>query len=160
MTDVARPPSNAHQLESLGGLIADWAAEQQAENPAVLSVDHDAHQRRWIIRLQGDEKGVFAVWLTLGQRSLTYESYVLPAPEENPAAFYEHLLRRNERLVGVAFTLGAEDAVYLRGRCPNPWVDANELDRILGTLYEAVERCFRTALRLGFGSRLPPELRA
>lgn len=158
MTEVARPPSSEQQLLQLGGLIADWAAEQLAENPAVLSVEHDSDQRRWIMRLQGDEKGVFAVWLTLGQRSLAYESYLLPAPEENPAAFYEHLLRRNEKLVGAAFAIGAEDAVYLRGRCPNLWIDADELDRIVGTLYEAVERCFLTALRLGFGSRLPAHL--
>jgi Putative bacterial sensory transduction regulator len=156
-TDAGEPP-NASQLQQLAGLIAEWAAQQLAENPTVLSVEHDPHERRWIMRLHGDEKGVFAVWFTLDQRSLAYESYLLPAPEENQAAFYEHLLRRNEKLVGVAFAIGAEDAVYLMGRCPNAWVEANELDRILGTVYEAVERCFRIALRLGFGSRLPPNL--
>ncbi|MFN0027345.1 MAG: YbjN domain-containing protein [Acidimicrobiales bacterium] len=160
MIDAARQPSSPEELTRLGNLIAAWAAEQLADNPAVLSVEHDANERRWILRLEGDEKGVFAVWFTLGQRSLAYETYLLPAPEENPAAFYEHLLRRNETLKGVAFTIGAEEALYLKGRCPNAWVDADELDRILGTLYEAVERCFRTALRVGFGSRLPPHLQA
>ncbi len=158
MTDSGRPPSTAVELRLLGELLAEWAEEQLSENPSVLSVEHDPAVRRWIMRLQGDEKGVFAVWFTLGQRSLTYESYVLPAPMDNHAQFYEHLLRRNEKLVGAHFSIGAEDAVYLRGTVPNTWLDADELDRVLGTLYEAVERCFRAALRLGFGSQLPPHL--
>ena len=55
------------------------------------------------------------MWLTLGQRTLRYETYVMPAPEENAAELYEHLLRRNERLVGAHFSIGIEDAVFLRG---------------------------------------------
>ena len=39
-----------------------------------------------------------AFWLISQQ--LGAETYVMPAPEENHAAFYEHLLRRNDGLVG------------------------------------------------------------
>ena len=109
---------------------------------------------RWFVRMRGEEKDITTVWLTLGQRTMRYETYVMPAPEENAAELYEHLLRRNERLVGAHFAIGVEDAVFLRGELPDVALSEAELDRILGTLYATVERCFRSLLRIGFASRL------
>jgi hypothetical protein len=77
----------------------------------------------------------------------------MPAPEENAGELYEHLLRRNEKLVGCHFSIGVEDAVFLRGELPVAALDEPELDRILGTLYATVEQCFRPAMRIGFASR-------
>mgnify|MGYP002683036455 CR=1 FL=1 len=62
------------------------------------------------VRLAGEEKDFTTVWLTLHQRTLQYETYVMPAPEENHAAVYEQLLRRNLRFNGAAFAIGDEDA--------------------------------------------------
>jgi hypothetical protein len=103
--------------------------------------------------MHGEQKDVFSVWFTLGQRTLHYETYVMPAPEENHAAFYEHLLRRNVRLYGAAFAIGAEDAVFLTGQFPAYAVTDAELDRILGSLYAYTEQFFRPALRIGYASR-------
>ena len=103
--------------------------------------------------MRGEEKDVTTVWLTLGQRTLRYETYVMPAPEENHAALYEHLLRRNDKLVGAHFSIGIEDAVFLRGELPLALLAEDELDRVIGTLYATVEHCFRPALRIGFASR-------
>ncbi len=66
---------------------------------------------------------------------------------------YEHLLRRNERLVGAHFSIGTEDAIFLRGELPLRVVTADELDRAIGTLYATVEQVFRGLLRIGFASR-------
>jgi hypothetical protein len=93
------------------------------------------------------------VWLTLDQRTLAYETYVMPAPEENHAQFYEHLLRRNHGLNGMAFAIGDEDAIFLQGRLPVAAVDEGQLDRITGSFYAYVELTFRPALRIGFASR-------
>ena len=83
----------------------------------IAAVDRgEPSERRWYVRLEGEEKDFITVWFVLGQRTLQYETYVTPAPEENHAAFYEHLLRRNAKLNGVAFSIGVEDAVYLRGQ--------------------------------------------
>ena len=105
------------------------------------------------MRVRGEQKDVFTIWFHLRQRTLHYETYVMPAPEENHAAFYEHLLRRNLKLYGAAFAIGDEDAVFLVGQLANADVDDDELDRILGSLYEWVEQFFRPALRIGFASR-------
>jgi Putative bacterial sensory transduction regulator len=141
-------------LAVLERAIDAWLAQARAENPVVAAVDRDAEvPRRWYVRLRGEEKDVTTVWLTVGQRTVRYETYVMPAPEENHAQFYEHLLRRNDGLVGAHFSIGTEDAVFLRGELPVGAVTADELDRILGTVYAAVERCFRPALAIGFESR-------
>jgi hypothetical protein len=145
---------DAGELEVLERQIDGWLARAVTESPVIAAVDRDAEMpRRWYVRMRGEEKDFTTVWLTLGQRTLRYETYVMPAPEENHATFYEHLLRRNDTLVGAHFSIGAEDAVFLRGELPLSIVDERELDRILGTLYAAVEQCFRPALRIGFASR-------
>src|SRR5215212_4237680 len=88
-------------------------------------------ERRWYVRLRGEDKEFTTIWLTLGQRTLRYETYVMPAPEENDGALYEHLLRRNEKLVGAHFSIGIEDAVFLRGELPVDAVTEAELDRVI-----------------------------
>jgi hypothetical protein len=106
------------------------------------------------VRVTGEQKDVFTIWFHLRQRTLHYETYVMPAPEENHARFFEHLLRRNLKMFGAAFAVGDEDAIFLVGQLPNHAVDDDELDRVLGSLYVWVERFFPTAIRIGFASRL------
>lgn len=148
-------PTTAAQLDDLERLIDGWLAEQLAENPVVVAVERDREsgECRWFVRVTGEDKDVFSIWFHLRQRTLHYETYVMPAPEENHAEFYLHLLRRNLKLYGAAFAVGAEDAVFLVGQLDNAAVDADELDRLLGSLYVWVEQFFRPALRIGFASR-------
>ena len=147
------------RLDDLRGRIDAWLTEFADGNELVAAVDRGTSddtpfgEPRWYVRLVGEQKDFTTVWLTLGQRTLRYETYVMPAPEENVAAFNELLLRRNDTLVGAHFSIGLEDAVYLRGEVPDTAVSGDELDRVLGTLYATVEANFRPLLRLGFASR-------
>jgi hypothetical protein len=158
----ARAPFPEAELAHLGLRIDDWLARQLRENDTVAAVDRgEPGEHRWYVRLSGEEKSTFTIWFRLGQRTLHYETYLMPAPEENHERFYEHLLRRNLKLYGAAFAIGEEDAVFLVGQLANEAVDEPELDRVLGSLYAYVEQCFRPALAIGFASRLgsapPPE---
>jgi hypothetical protein len=151
---VAQAPLSAEDLDDLEARIDRWLQDQLAENPVVDAVDRgEPGERRWYVRLKGEEKSTSTIWFTLRQRTLHYETYVMPAPEENHADFYEHLLRRNLGLFGAAFAIGDEDAIFLVGRLPDHAVDEDELDRVLGSLYAWVEQFFRPALRIGFASR-------
>ena len=94
------------------------------------------------MRILGEAKDVYSVWLTLGQRTLHYETYFMPAPEENAEAVYRQLLVRNAKLFGLAFSIGQEDAVFLAGQLGNESVDAIAVDRVLGSIVAAVEQCF------------------
>jgi hypothetical protein len=150
---VADELASPEDLAVLVAVVEDWLTAQLKENPAVAAVERDPGLRRWFVRVKGEEKDVFTLWLTLGQRTLQFETYVMPAPEENHALFYEHLLRRNRGFNGMAFCIGDEDAVFLVGQLPVGAVDEGELDRVLGETYEYVERCFRPAMRIGYASR-------
>lgn len=148
-------PASEDELDALEARIDAWAARELADNPAVAAIDRDTERgvRRWYLRVRGEEKDSFTLWLTLRQRTLHFETYLLPAPEENHAQFYEHLLRRNQKLNGMAFVIGIEDAVFLQGQLPVAAVTDDDLDRILGSTYAYVEQCFRPAARIGFASR-------
>ena len=134
--------------------IDEWLAREKAQNELILAVDRSTDQEiRWYVRMAGEEKEFTTVWLTLGQRTLRFETYVMPAPEENAQVLYESLLRRNEKLVGAHFSIGQEDAVFLRGEIPLAALNEQELDRLIGTLYSTVEQSFGALIRIGFASR-------
>jgi len=134
--------------------IDEWLSHAKANNELILAVDRSTDQEiRWYVRMSGQEKEFTTVWLTLGQRTLRFETYVMPAPEENSQVLYESLLRRNEKLVGAHFSIGQEDAVFLRGEIPVAALNEQELDRAIGTLYSTVEQSFGALIRIGFASR-------
>jgi len=142
------------ELDQLEQRIDGWLATQLEENPIMVAIDRgEPGERRWYVRLAGEEKDFTTIWFTLRQRTLHYETYVMPAPEENHEQFWEHLLRRNYKLYGVHFAIGPEDAVFLVGHIPAADVDAEELDRIVGTVFASVEQFFHPALRIGYESR-------
>lgn len=137
--------------------IDEWLSRLRENDATIVAIDRaepdPAFRSRWYVRMKGEAKDFTTVWITLGQRTLRYETYVMPAPEENGADFYENLLRRNERLIGAHFSIGAEDAVFLRGDLPLSGLSESEIDRVVGSLYAYVEQCFRPLLAIGFASR-------
>jgi hypothetical protein len=146
--------ADRQRFAEVESLIANWLDEQLRDNPTIAAVERiDEGDVRWFARVKGESKDVYSIWFTLRQRSLHFETYVMPAPEENSAEFYEHLLRRNRKLRGMSFCIGDEDAVFLAGALPIHAIDEGELDRILGSFYAYVEQCFLPALRIGFASR-------
>lgn len=152
---MTQRPSTDSELAALAGRIESWLDLQRRDNPVVAAVERDetSGERRWFVRVRGEAKDVFTIWFHLRQRTLHYETYVMPAPEENAGRLYEYLLRQNLRLHGAAFAIGEEDAIFLVGQIGNDAVDDDELDRVLGSLYAWVERFFQPALRIGFASR-------
>jgi hypothetical protein len=90
---VADDLASPEELAATEALIDEWLSEQLEENPVIEAVEKQreplSSERRWFVRVRGDEKDVFTVWFVLRQRTLHYETYVMPAPEENHAVFYE-----------------------------------------------------------------------
>ncbi len=139
--------------------VDGWLAEFLAANEAVLAVNPGGPgecgpgERRWYVRMAGEEKDFTTVWLTMGQRTFRYETYMLPSPPQSAAAIYEAVLRRNNNLVGCHYAIGGEDAIYLRGEIASGLLNQAELDRIIGTLFVEVERSFLSLVRLAFPPR-------
>jgi Putative bacterial sensory transduction regulator len=142
----------------LASNIDTWLADYLATNQSVLAVDHGGPddcgpgERRWYVRLGGEQKEFTTVWLTLGQRSLRYETYVLPWPPQHGPEVFEIVLRRNDHLIGCHYSIGIEDAVFLRGEVASVSVTEAELDRVIGSLFAEVERTFPALVRIAFPS--------
>ena len=147
-------PATAAELDALRRLIDEWAASELRTNALLNNVEWVPDERRWLVRLRGEDKAIITVWLTLRERTLHYETYFMPAPEEDVARCWEYLLRLNARLYLMRFAIGDEDAVYLVGQVPLKAVDVQELDRIIGASYAYTEQYVRAALAIGFASRV------
>src|SRR6202045_2396614 len=95
--------------------------------------------------------------LTVGEHSVRVEAFVCRKPDENHEAVYGFLLKRNRRLYGVAYTLDNLGDIYLVGRIVLSAVTAEEIDRVLGQVLEAVDADFNTLLELGVSSSIRRE---
>lgn len=145
------------ELERMRQLIQAWADKELVDNPLLIAVDRDGD--RWYLRMTGEDKTITTIWLTLRERTVFFETYFMPAPEENIEECFEFLLRVNPRMFAWRFAIGLEDAVYLVGQLPTKTVDEEELDRIVGSGWAYSEEYFRSAMSIGYRSRYRPPKR-
>ena len=114
-------------------------------------------ERTFAVALPGEKRLKTACLLTVGTHALEIEAFVMRAPEENREQVYAWLLQRNTRTYAVSWAIDGAGDVYLTGRVPLAAVDADELDRILGSVLEYADGSFNTLLELGFGSSIRRE---
>jgi hypothetical protein len=126
------------------------------EQPAVQHVEYDDELRRWYVRFGCDGRDAATIYFDLHQRTLRYELYFLPSPEaeERRAELHAWLLRRNHDLYAARFSLGPDGDVYLTGRIALEHLTEQELDRIIGVLFELTERWFQAAVTIAFRQRV------
>jgi Putative bacterial sensory transduction regulator len=110
-----------------------------------------------IVELPGERKLKTNTLLSIGEHSVRVEAFVCRQPDENHEGVYRFLLKRNRRLYGVSYTLDNVGDIYLIGRMALDSVNADELDRVLGQVLEAVDTDFNTLLELGFKSSIQKE---
>jgi len=110
-----------------------------------------------VVELPGERKLKTNTILSVGEHSVRIEAFVCRKPDENHAGVYRFLLKRNRRLYGVAYTLDNVGDIYLIGRMALASVTAEEIDRVLGQVLEAVDFDFNTLLELGFASSIQKE---
>jgi len=107
---------------------------------------------RWAVRMRQETRDATTVWFDIGERSLRFEAYVMPAPA-SPAEVHRQALARNARAWRCFFAVDDEGAIVLLGRLPADRVTIDELDRVLGEVYETIEVAFRPMVRAGFPGR-------
>ncbi|MDH6198775.1 hypothetical protein M2272_005435 [Mycobacterium frederiksbergense] len=110
-----------------------------------------------VVELPGERRLVTNTLLSIGEHSVRVEAFVCRKPDENFEGVYRFLLKRNRRLYGVAYTLDNVGDIYLVGRMALASVTADEVDRVLGQVLEAVDSDFNTLLELGFRSSIQKE---
>ena len=142
-------------VEAAHALVDAHLTGPVREQPAVQHVEYDPELRRWYVRFGCDGRDAATIYFDLHQRTLRYELYFLPSPEEpaRRAELFEWLLRRNHDLYGARFSLGPDGDVYLTGRVALEHLTEQELDRLIGVLFELTERWFQPAITIAFRPR-------
>jgi hypothetical protein len=125
------------------------------DQPAVQHVEYDLELRRWYVRFTCEGRDAATIYFDLHQRTLRYELYFIPSPESEArrAELNEFLLRRNHNLYAARFSLGPDGDVYLTGRTALEHLTEQELDRIIGVLFEITEHWFQPAVTIAFRPR-------
>jgi hypothetical protein len=125
------------------------------EQASVQHVEYDPDLRRWYVRFGCEGRDAATIYFDLHKRTLRYELYFLPSPEreDRRAELHEWLLRRNHDLYAARFSLGRDGDVYLTGRVALEHLTEEELDRIIGVLFELTERWFQPAVTIAFRPR-------
>ena len=131
-------------------LLARHLEGPVADEPWVQHVEYDPAIPRWYVRFGCDGRDAATIYFDLHQRTLRYEVYFLPDPPANHEALYRFMLLRNHTTYGAHFSIGPDGDCYLVGRVLLEHLDVDELDRIIGVLYELVERWFQVAIGIGF----------
>lgn len=122
------------------------------EQASVQHVEYDPELRRWYVRFGCDGRDAATIYFDLHERTLRYELYFMPDPPSDNVELYRWLLRRNHSMYGARFSIGPDGDIYLTGRVALEHLTEQELDRIIGVLFELTETWFQPAIRLGYGA--------
>jgi len=151
VTASAATPS-PHDVAAARALLAEHMA-QVVHEEWVQHVEHDPELDRWYLRFGCDGRDAATIYFDLHQRSLHHELYFLPAPDDaaRRAELHAWVLGRNHQLSRTHFSLGPDGDVYLVGRTHLAHLDHDELDHVIGAVYEATEQWFQAAVRIAYG---------
>ncbi len=122
-------------------------------------IDHELGGRtgELVVTLPGEKKLRTVTSLMVGQKVTSVTAFVVRNADENHAAFYRFLLRRNLRMPGLAYAVDGSGDVYVKGEVPNAAVDAAYLDQLFGVVLEAADAPFNDLLVLGFLTSMKKE---
>jgi hypothetical protein len=150
---VSDEPLDPKARQAVHDLVAAHLEGPVAREEWVQTVEYDPEIPRWYVRFGCEGRDAATIYFDLHQRTLRYEVYFLPDPPGNQLELYRFLLERNHDSYAAHFSIGPDGDAYLVGRVLLEHLDVAQLDRIIGTLYELVERWFQPAVRIGYGKR-------
>jgi hypothetical protein len=111
----------------------------------------------FVVTLPGERKQKTLCNLIPGEHALRVEAFVMRHPDENRERLYEHLLRANARMYGVAFSVDPAGDVYLTGRVALHSITPDEIDRLLGAVLQYSDGSFNQLLEIGFPTAIRRE---
>jgi len=112
-----------------------------------------SHEGRPGLRMRQECREATTIWFTVGERTVGFEAYLLPAPVHHAADVYRHCLVRSYRSWPAALAIGPHGDLFIVGRIPLDALNETSLDEAIAAVYQTVEMSFRPLLAIGSGSR-------
>ncbi|MGV8968697.1 MAG: YbjN domain-containing protein [Cellulomonas sp.] len=109
-----------------------------------------ARAGEFVVTLPGEKKLKTVCSVVVGEQSLSISAFVVRNPDENHAAVYAYLLRRNLTMPGLAYGIDTSGDIFVTGRVPLEAADAAYLDQIFGVVLDASDGAFNELLAMGF----------
>lgn len=120
-------------------------------------IDFEKNGNAFLVTLLGEKKLQTHCALVIGDHSLSINAFVIRKPDENEAAVHHWCMSKNASMYGVAYAINELGDIYLVGRLPLDAVNAQELDRILGSVLQYSDSAFNPLLELGFANAIRRE---
>jgi len=114
-----------------------WMADP--ESSVVWTDDHEGRRG---VRMRQQVRDMTTVWFEVGQRTVTIEAYVLPKPPRGAEEVYRQVLVRNASTRRMAFALDRLGDLVILGKIPLEHLDEQELELVLGEIYDLIEVSF------------------
>ena len=134
---------------SVSKTIADFLQSEE--------IDFEQDGRNFLITLKGEKKLQTHCALIVGDHSLSINAFVIRKPDENEEQVHHWCMSKNASMYGLAFAINQLGDIYLVGRLPLDAVNAQELDRILGSVLQYSDSSFNPLLEIGFANAIRRE---
>ncbi len=111
----------------------------------------------FMITLPGEAKLQTHCALVVGNHTLSINAFVIRKPDTNEDVVHKWCMTKNAAMYGIAFAINELGDIYLVGRLPLAAVNAQEIDRLIGSVLQYSDSSFNQLLELGFADAIRRE---
>lgn len=135
----------ADAFELVATTLAGWVTDPDTD--AVWSGEFEG---RLGLRIAQTVRDYTTIWFEVGERTVGAEAYVLPPPPQDPEAVYRYCLARNRTAWPAYLCLDRQGDLYVMGRTNTESLRVEDLETMVGAIYEVVELAFNALVKMGF----------
>jgi hypothetical protein len=114
-------------------------------------------ENTFMVTLPGEKKLQTHCALVVGDHSLSINAFVIRKPDTHEDAVHKWCMTKNASMYGIAFAINELGDIYLVGRLPLDAVNAQEIDRLIGSVLQYSDSSFNPLLELGFADAIRRE---
>ena len=111
----------------------------------------------FMVTLPGEKKLQTHCALVVGDHSLSINAFVIRKPDTHEDAVHKWCMTKNASMYGIAFAINELGDIYLVGHLPLDAVNAQEIDRLIGSVLQYSDSSFNPLLELGFADAIRRE---
>jgi hypothetical protein len=111
----------------------------------------------FMVTLPGEAKLQTHCALIVGDHTLSINAFVIRKPDTHEDVVHKWCMTKNAAMYGIAFAINELGDIYLVGRLPLAAVNAQEIDRLIGSVLQYSDSSFNQLLELGFADAIRRE---